>query len=168
MDRRAFVSTVALSFFFFFFAAPQAGRITRIGWLSAGSATIFASRIAAFRQGLREHGYTDESLFIEPRWADGKEELLPVLAAEIIGLKVALLVTVGTPASLAAKQVTETVAHRDDRGQGPRWDRPRQEPGAAGRQLHRHLQPSPRFEPLQLLDLMRAARDPPCRTPPCC
>jgi ABC transporter substrate binding protein len=75
----------------------------------AGSATTFGSRIAAFRQGLREHGYTDESLFIEPRWADGKEELLPVLAAEIIGLKVALLVTVGTPASLAPKQVTETV-----------------------------------------------------------
>ena len=109
MDRRAFVSTVALSFLAAPLAAPQAGRITRIGWLSAGSATIFASRIAAFRQGLREHGYTDESLFIEPRWADGKEELLPVLAAEIIGLKVALLVTVGTPASLAAKQVTETV-----------------------------------------------------------
>jgi hypothetical protein len=71
IGRQLVASLLALGVVAAPLAAQQPGRVTRIGWLSSGSATTFASRIAAFRQGLREQGYTDQGLFIEPRWADG-------------------------------------------------------------------------------------------------
>ncbi len=111
IDRRAFLGGLAGGVL----TAPLAAgaqrpeRIVRIGWLSSGSPTTFATRLEAFRNGLRDLGYPNDGVFIEQRWAEGKDELLPGLAAELVRLRVSVLVSVGTPATLAAKQATETI-----------------------------------------------------------
>jgi len=111
LDRRAFLVVLGSGVL----AAPlaaraqQSARVTRIGWLSAGSATTFASRLAAFRRGLRDLGHADDSILIDERWADGREERLPALAAELVRLRPAVIVSVGTPATLAAKQATDAI-----------------------------------------------------------
>jgi putative tryptophan/tyrosine transport system substrate-binding protein len=64
----------------------------------------------AFRQGLVELGYVEGRTFtIEPRWAEGKYERLPRLAAELIALKVDVILTVAVPAIRAAKEATKTI-----------------------------------------------------------
>jgi putative tryptophan/tyrosine transport system substrate-binding protein len=80
-----------------------------IGFLGAAHPGAWA--VAAFRQGLRELGYVEGSnILIEYRWAEGKMERLPVLAAELVALKVDVILTAGgTVAALAAKQATTTV-----------------------------------------------------------
>jgi putative tryptophan/tyrosine transport system substrate-binding protein len=89
--------------------AQRAGKVYRVGWLSFGSPAAFSTRLNAFRQGLRDLGYTGQSIVIEQRWAEGREALLPDLAAELVGLKVDVLVSVGTPATRAARRATDTI-----------------------------------------------------------
>ena len=85
--------------------AQQPAGIHRIGILAAPSASFFSARVEAFRQRLRELGYVEgKTLFIEYRYADGKLERLPDLVAELVRLKVDVIVTVGTPVILAAKK----------------------------------------------------------------
>jgi len=88
-------------------AAQQPKKIPRIGFLSP---TSDDSRVEAFRQGLRELGYNEgRNIAIEYRWADGKFERLPELAAELVRLKVDIVVAVVTQASLAVKNATRTI-----------------------------------------------------------
>ncbi len=90
--------------------AQQAGKVWRIGFLSPGSASGQANRMDALRAGLRELGYVEgKNIVIEYRWAEGKYDRLPDLAAELVRLKVDILVTAGTPATLGAKQTTTTI-----------------------------------------------------------
>src|SRR3989475_9651878 len=90
--------------------AQQAKKVWRIGFLAATSPSVEAARIEAFRQGLREVGYVEgKSIVIEWRWAEGKAERLPGLAAELVHLKVEVIVTGGSTSTGAAKQVTTTV-----------------------------------------------------------
>jgi putative ABC transport system substrate-binding protein len=90
--------------------AQQAKKIPRIGFLASVSASSDADRIEAFRQGLRELGYVEgQNVTIEYRWADGKFEQLPDLAAELVRLKVDVIVAVVTQASLTAKKATGTI-----------------------------------------------------------
>jgi putative ABC transport system substrate-binding protein len=90
--------------------AQQAANVARIGFLGATSASGWASRVEAFRLGLRELGYVEgKNIIIEFRWADEHYDRLPSLAAELLRLKVDLVVTYGTPASLAAKHATATI-----------------------------------------------------------
>jgi len=90
--------------------AQQAKKVPRIGFLGAASATSQASRLDAFRQGLRDLGYVEgKSIIIEYRDAEGKFERLPKLAAELVGLKVDIIVTQGSPAAEAAKKTTSTI-----------------------------------------------------------
>jgi len=90
--------------------AQQAKKIPRIGFLASVSASSDADRIEAFRQGLRELGYVEgQNVTIEYRWADGKFEQLPDLAAELVRLRVDVIVAVVTQASLAAKKATGTI-----------------------------------------------------------
>ena len=92
--------------------AQQATKVPRIGFLGSLSASASSdqSRAEAFRQGLRELGYVDgKTIIIEYRYADGKFERLPGLAAELVRLKVDILVARGAPAAHAAKNATSTI-----------------------------------------------------------
>jgi putative ABC transport system substrate-binding protein len=89
--------------------AQQPGKIPRIGILIVPSASFFLPRIEAFRQRLRELGYVEgKNIVIEYRYAEGKREPLPDLAAELVRLKVDVIVTTG-PAILAAKKASATM-----------------------------------------------------------
>jgi ABC-type uncharacterized transport system substrate-binding protein len=86
--------------------AQQAAKIARIGLL-ANNPAANPHLIEAFRQGLRDLGYVEgRNLVIEIRSGEGKLERLPALAAELVALKVDVIVVGGTPAALAAKQAT--------------------------------------------------------------
>ena len=92
--------------------AQQAAKIARIGFLSPSSASdpMMLLRLGAFRQGLREQGYVEgQNIAIEFRWAEGKYGRLPGLAAELVRLKVDLIVTYSPPAIQAAKQASGTI-----------------------------------------------------------
>src|SRR6266568_7553722 len=84
--------------------AQQAGKIPRIGFLGTASPSTFVSRLDGFRQGLRDLGYVESStIAVEYRWAEGRYERLPELAADLVRSNPDVIVTHTTPASLAAK-----------------------------------------------------------------
>ena len=88
--------------------AQQPAKVFRIGFLGAVSAVGSEWRIEALRAGMRDLGYVEGRNFvIETRWSDGKNDRLPDLAAELVRMKVDVLVTHGTPGTLAAKQATK-------------------------------------------------------------
>ena len=90
--------------------AQQQANVHRIGYLSAVSPSAEASRLDAFRQGLRALGYVEEkNVVIESRFAEGKLERLPSFAAELVRLKVEAIVTGGSPGTQAAQQATRTI-----------------------------------------------------------
>ncbi len=90
--------------------AQQQSKVLRIGFLGPGSASNTATRIDALRAGLRELGYVEgKNTIIEYRWADGKYELLPDLAAELVRLNVDLIVSHAVAGPAAAKQATATI-----------------------------------------------------------
>jgi putative ABC transport system substrate-binding protein len=88
----------------------QPERRHRVGMIERTSIAINAANVQGFRLGLRELGYVEgESFAIEYRSADGQDGRFPGLAAELVRLKVDLLLTRGTPAALAAKNATATI-----------------------------------------------------------
>ena len=90
--------------------AQQQKKVPRIGVLLGGSRAGFAQRVEAFLQGLRDLGYVEgKTIAIEWRWADGKVEELPRLAAELVAAGVDVIVTGGTPATRALKNATRTI-----------------------------------------------------------
>jgi len=90
--------------------AQQAGKVPRIGFLDPSNASSMAGMLEAFRQELRQLGWIEgKNIIIEYRFAEQKNERLPELAADLVRLKVDLIVvTAGTPA-LAAKKATTTI-----------------------------------------------------------
>jgi putative tryptophan/tyrosine transport system substrate-binding protein len=89
--------------------AQETGKAPRIGFLFFGFPGP-SRELDAFRQGLRELGYTEgQNIVIEYRFAGGRAERLPELATELVRLKPDVLVTPGTPASLSAKRATSTI-----------------------------------------------------------
>ena len=106
MDRRSFLSTLAILAAPLAVEAQQTGKIPRIGLL----VPTVASRSEAFRQGLRDLGYVEgQNILIESRYAEGNADRLPHLAAELVGLKVALIVIEGNAGISAGKNATKTI-----------------------------------------------------------
>ena len=90
--------------------AQQKANIYRIGFLGNSTAALEANLVGPFRDGLRDLGYVEgRNVVIEYRWAEGKYERFPALIAELIALKVHVIVTAGTPATLAVKKATTSV-----------------------------------------------------------
>ena len=90
--------------------AQQPKKVPRIGYLGGTSLSTSSPRIEAFRQGLRELGYVEgKNIVIEWRPHEGKVDRLPALAAELVRLKVDVIVTGGSPAARAAKEATSTI-----------------------------------------------------------
>jgi putative ABC transport system substrate-binding protein len=91
-------------------AGQQISKIPRIGFLAVGSRQGRAFLIEGFRQGLREHGYVEgQNIVIEYRFSEDRNDRLPALAAELVAMKVRLILASGTPASFAAKEATSTI-----------------------------------------------------------
>src|SRR5262249_55748226 len=90
--------------------AQQPKKVPRIGYLSVSSPSAMSTRTEAFRQGLRELGYVEgKNIVIEWRSAEGKRDRLPSLVAELVRLKVDIIVTAGPPATRSAKEATVTI-----------------------------------------------------------
>jgi len=90
--------------------AQQPGRVYRVGYLSAPSRESVARGVEAFLKALRDLGWVEgQNLVVEFRWADGKVERLPDLAAELVRLKVDVIVAPAGSAVLAAKNATSTI-----------------------------------------------------------
>ena len=112
MSRRIFC--FALSNLFFALCSPvqaqQPKKVPRIGFLAGASASFNSPQIKTFLQGLHKLGYVEgKNIVIEYRYADGKLDRLPDLAADLIRLKVDLIVTNSMPGVLAAKKASRTV-----------------------------------------------------------
>ena len=92
------------------FAQQQSAKTYRIGWLGVASASGEAGQVEVLRAGLRVLGYVEgKNIAFEYRWAEGKNDQLPELAAELVRLKIDVIVTHGTPGTRATKQATTTI-----------------------------------------------------------
>jgi putative tryptophan/tyrosine transport system substrate-binding protein len=115
LKRRAFITLLggaaaAAALFWSPAHAQQTGKVHRIGYLGFSSPSLERPFVDAFRQKLRELGDVEgENLAIEYRWADGRDDQLPALAAELVRLQPDVIVTTGTPGTLAAKAATNTI-----------------------------------------------------------
>ena len=91
-------------------ALAQGPKVRRIGFLGVPTAASYTARIEALRAGLRDYDYVEgKNIVIEWRWADGRLERLPQLAAELVRLNVEVIVTHTTPSTMAAKKATSTI-----------------------------------------------------------
>jgi ABC-type uncharacterized transport system substrate-binding protein len=91
-------------------AQAQQAKIPRIGFLVAGSASAVSARVKAFRQGLLERGYVEgKSIVVEYRYSEGKVDRLADQAAELVQLKVNVIVTAGSQATRPAKEATTSI-----------------------------------------------------------
>jgi putative ABC transport system substrate-binding protein len=112
MNRRTFIHALALGT-----VAPSLGAgaqpattPSRIGWLAQGSAEAGGATISAFREGLRQLGYAEgRQYLLEARYANGRSDRLPGLAAELAALPVDVIVAPSTPSALAAMEATRTI-----------------------------------------------------------
>src|SRR5262249_51721914 len=104
------LGTVSLLAFGVIAGAQQPTKVPRLGYLGGALSEAQSARTAAFRQGLRELGYVEEkNIVIEWRYAEGKAGRERAFAAELVRLKVDIIVTGGSTSSLAAKETTATI-----------------------------------------------------------
>ena len=90
--------------------AQQSAKIPRIGFMTSGFPVSIAHLLEGFKQGLREHGYVEgQNLLMELRYGEAKTERLPILAADLVRLKVDVIVAIPNPAIEAVRQATQTI-----------------------------------------------------------
>jgi putative tryptophan/tyrosine transport system substrate-binding protein len=123
MKSRALIATLVLSTLGLFITlalglllvplaaeAQPSPQVPRIGVLSGSTLTAIARSHAAFLQGLHALGYVEgQTIVLEGRWAEGKRERLPALAAELVRLRVEVIVAGNVPAARAASQATQHI-----------------------------------------------------------
>ena len=112
MDRRTFVGAVASALLTFPLAieAQHPGGVPRIGYVVQNYRETSQRVLAAFREGLRERGWLEgQNIVIEVRFAEGKIEQLPAIVAELIRLKVDLIMTTSSATTWAAKDATKSI-----------------------------------------------------------
>jgi ABC-type uncharacterized transport system substrate-binding protein len=110
MSAKIFICLLFLVKSFSLAEAQQQAKIARLGWLASGSPSGVAPLTGAFRKGLNELGYVEgKHIVIEYRYADGNPKRLPDLAAEIVHLKVDVIVVAADPAIRAVQQATRTI-----------------------------------------------------------
>src|SRR4029077_3849769 len=110
IGRRKFLATLGSAAAAWPLAARAEQSPPVIGFLSAEWPDLFADRLRAFHGGLSETGYVEgRNLAIEYRWAEGRNDRLPALAAELVRRQVTVIVSTSTPAVLAARTATTTI-----------------------------------------------------------
>jgi len=109
MKRREFIAGLGGAASWSFGASAQRA-LLKIGYLYSETQDSARELVGAFQQGLRDMGYVDgRNVTFEYRWGDSHNDRLPALALELVRREVAMIITIGTPATLAAKGATATV-----------------------------------------------------------
>src|SRR5215813_11767777 len=117
--------------------AQQTGKVFRIGFLDSSTVSGSAVLVDAFRQELSKLGWNEgKNITIEYRFAEQKLERLPEFAADLVRLRVDVIVVVGQPTALAANSAHRDHPHRDDECRRSSGCRSGCQSGAAGRQCH--------------------------------
>jgi putative ABC transport system substrate-binding protein len=110
MRRRDFIALGSAAAAWSIEARAQQLALPVVGFLGSDSPELYTDRLRAFRRGLKDAGYIEsENVAIEYRWANGDNNLLPALAAELVSLRAAVLVSSTTPAALALKAATASI-----------------------------------------------------------
>src|SRR5262249_14019284 len=110
MRRRDFIKTLAGSAAMTWPLGADAQQSAVIGFVNPASAQNYTSQVTAFLKGLAETGYVGgRNVTIEYRWAEGQNDHLPALIADLVRRQVAVIVATATPTALAAKAITTTI-----------------------------------------------------------